>query len=81
MARPLSDHAEKLINYLDATPATLATAARDLGIEYSRATSMMNRLKYSKRVLVLRKEPMCHCKKRVALYAGSEWVKRNQEAA
>lgn len=81
MARPLSDQAKKLIEYLDATPATLATAASDLGIEYSCAKTLINRLKYARRVLLLRKEPMCHCKKRVALYAGSDWVKRNQEAA
>ncbi|MFN4328322.1 MAG: hypothetical protein ACK4FF_05545 [Limnobacter sp.] len=81
MGRPLSDHAKKLIDYLDATPATLATASRELGIEYSSANKLINRLRYANRVLVLRKEPMRHCKKRVALYAGSEWVKRNQEAA
>lgn len=81
MARPLSDHAKKLIAYLDATPATLATAARDLGIEYKSADKMINRLRYAERVLLLRKEPMCHCKKPVALYAGSDWWKRNQEAA
>lgn len=81
MARPLSDHAKKLIAYLDATPATLATAARELGIEYSNANNLINRLRYAQRVLVVRKESVCHCKKPVALYAGSEWVKRNQEAA
>lgn len=81
MARPLSDHAQKLIAYLDATPATLATAARDLGIEYKTVDNLIGRLTYAKRVLVLRKEPMSHCKKPVALYATPDWWKRNQEAA
>jgi hypothetical protein len=81
MARPLSDHARKLVAYLDATPATLAVAAQELGLEYTSAKKLINRLKYSRKVLVLRKQAMQHCKKPVSLYASADWWKRNQEAA
>jgi hypothetical protein len=81
MARPLSDHAKRLQDYFNAGPATLAAAAQDLGLEYSKANCLINRLLYAKRVLVFRKERMCHCKKPVALYAGPEYVQKLREAA
>lgn len=79
MARPLSDHAKKLIDYLDAKPATLAAAAHDLGIEYKAADKLINRLRYAERVLVLKKERFAHCRKPVALYATPQWWERNKD--
>ncbi len=81
MARPLSDHAKRLQDYFNAGPATLAAAAHDLGLDYSQAKFLVGRLAYARRVLVLRRERMCHCKKPVALYAGPEYVQKLREAA
>jgi hypothetical protein len=81
MARPLSDHAKRLQDYFNAGPATLAAAAHDLGLDYSQSKLLVGRLVYARRLLVLRKERMFHCKKPVALYAGPEYVKVMREAA
>lgn len=81
MARPLSEHAKRLQAYFNAGPATLAAAAQDLGLDYSKANCLLNRLLYAKRVLVFRKERMFHCKKPVALYAGPDYMEKLKEAA
>lgn len=78
MARPLSSTAEKLIAHLDESPCTLATAADDLGVDYLKAKFLIHRLTYAKKVLVIRKERLAHCRKPVALYATPQWWERNK---
>jgi hypothetical protein len=79
MARPLSSTAEKLIAHLDESPCTLATAADDLGLDYVKAKLLIGRLKYARKVLVIRKERLAHCRKPVALYATPQWWERNKD--
>lgn len=79
MARPLSSTAEKLIAHLDETPCTLATAADELGVDYMCVAHLITRLKYSRHVLVVRKERLAHCRKPVALYATPQWWERNKD--
>lgn len=79
MPRPLSSTAEKLIAHLDESPCTLATAADELGVDYLKAKFLIHRLTYAKKVLVIRKERLAHCRKPVALYATPQWWERNKD--
>jgi DNA-binding MarR family transcriptional regulator len=71
MARPLSSHAVSVLQFFAAAPATLADAAKALGLRIDSLEKMLRRFVDSGRLRIVRRERMPHCKKPVCVYVAS----------
>ena len=68
MARPLSDKAQQVIQFLGEDARTYADIRACLELDDAAAWSLINRLVYRKRLLVIDRQKQPHCKKPVRYY-------------